>query len=200
MEAKFEELIEGFITNKIGISEAFLNAPLAAALQQNLLRLKRDSRMIRAGIGNAVLKDKTQKVRGDKTCWIDTNTKNAAEMEFLDTVRQFMGHLNRTCYTGLNSCEFHYALYEEGTTYSRHKDQLKNDYNRKFSMIGYLNEDWIESDGGQLIIHHEGEEQQEQHILPNNQKTIFFQSDIIEHEVALATRPRMSITGWLKRV
>lgn len=197
MEAKFEELIEGFITNKIGISEAFLSVSLAAALQQNLLRLKRDSRMITAGIGNAVVKDKTQKIRGDKTCWLDTKSKNAAEIEFLDMIRQFMGHLNKSCFTGLNSCEFHYALYEEGASYTRHKDQLKNDYNRKFSMIGYLNEDWKESDGGQLIIH-EGETTQ--HILPTNQKAIFFQSDVIEHEVAIANRPRMSITGWLKRV
>ncbi len=197
MEAKFEELIEGFVTNKIGISEAFLSLPLAAALQQNLLRLQRDSRMIRAGIGNAVMKDKTQKVRGDKTCWLETNTKNAAEMEFLDMIRQFMEHLNKSCFTGLNSCEFHYALYEEGTAYTRHKDQLKNDYNRKFSMISYLNENWIQSDGGQLIIHHNEDTQE---ILPTNQKAIFFQSDILEHEVVVATRPRMSITGWLKRV
>ena len=152
--------------------------------------------MIRAGIGNAV-KDKNQKVRGDKTCWLDTNSKNTAEMEFLDMIRQFMGHLNKTCFTGINACEFHYALYEEGTSYSKHKDQLRNDYNRKFSMISYLNENWTEQDGGQLIIH-QGEDTQE--ILPNNQKAIFFQSDVLEHEVAIANRPRMSITGWLKRV
>ena len=197
MEAKFEELIEGFVTNKIGISEAFLSLPLAAALQQNLLRLQRDSRMIRAGIGNAVMKDKTQKIRGDKTCWLETTSKNPAEMEFLDTIRQFMEHLNKTCFTGLNACEFHYALYEEGTSYTRHKDQLKNDYNRKFSFISYLNENWIKSDGGQLIIHHSEDTQE---ILPTNQKAIFFQSDILEHEVAVAIRPRMSLTGWLKRV
>lgn len=197
MEAKFEELIEGFVTNKIGISEAFLSIPLATALQQNLLRLQRDSRMIRAGIGNAVVKDKTQQIRGDKTCWLENKTKNIAEIEFLDMIKQFMEHLNKTCFTGLNSCEFHYALYEQGTAYSKHRDQLRNDYNRKFSMISYLNENWVQSDGGQLIIHR-GEETQE--ILPTNQKAIFFQSDILEHEVAVATRPRMSITGWLKRV
>lgn len=198
MEAKFEELIESFVKGNVGISESFLTAPLAAALQQNLLRLKRDSRMIAAGIGNAVLKDKTQKVRGDKTCWLDGKSKNLAELEFLDLVSQFMVHLNRTCYTGINACEFHYALYEQGTCYSRHKDQLRNDYNRKFSMISYLNEDWLETDGGQLIIHNDDESTRQ--IMPENRKTIFFQSDVIEHEVAIANRPRMSITGWLKRV
>ncbi len=197
MDAKYEELIEGFITNKIGISEEFLGESLAEALQQNLLRLKRDSRMQSAGIGNSPIKDKNQKVRGDKTCWLDTKSKNVAEMEFLDMIRQFMLHLNKTCFTGVNSCEFHYALYEEGAFYSRHRDQLRNDYNRKFSMISYLNKDWVEADGGQLIVY-QGEDTQE--IMPLNQRTLFFQSDVIEHEVAVAHRPRMSITGWLKRV
>ena len=197
MEAKFEELIEGFITNKIGISESFLSLTLSAGLQQNIHKLNRDSRMQRAGIGNVAAKDKTQKIRGDKTCWIDTKTKNADEMEFLDIMRQFMVHLNKTCYTGINACEFHYALYEEGTSYMRHKDQFRNDYNRKFSMIGYLNDNWTVNDGGQLIIH---QDEATQEILPSNQKAVFFQSDVIEHEVAVASKPRMSITGWLKRV
>ncbi len=196
MEAKFEELIEGFVTGNVGISDTFLSLPLAAALQQNLLRLKRDSRMMAAGIGNQV-KDKNQKVRSDKTSWLDTNTKNEAEMEFLEITRLFMVHLNKTCFTGLNACEFHYALYEKGAYYNKHKDQLRNDNNRKFSMISYLNENWLEADGGQLIIH---QNETTQEILPNNQKAIFFQSDVIEHEVAIANRPRMSITGWLKRV
>jgi len=197
MEAKFEELIAGFVTGNIGISETFLSESLAAALRQNLLQLDNDSRMEQAGIGNDEVKDNTQKTRSDKTCWLDEHSTNSAEMEFMDTINQFIGHLNSTCFTGLNASEFHYALYEQGTFYKRHKDQFKNDNGRKFSMISYLNNDWLESDGGQLIIHH-GEAIQ--NILPNNQKTVFFQSNILEHEVAIATRPRLSITGWLKRV
>lgn len=197
MEAKFEELIEGFVTGNIGISESFLSIPLAAALQQNLLRLKRDSRLVSAGIGKSAAKDKSQTIRGDKTSWLDNNSKNSAEMEFLDTIQQFIGHLNKSCFTGLNAFEFHYALYEKGTAYGRHKDQLRNDYNRKYSMISYLNEDWLPTDGGQLMIYNE---EQTMAVLPNNQKAIFFKSDEIEHEVLVALRPRMSITGWLKRV
>jgi SM-20-related protein len=37
-------------------------------------------------------------------------------------------------------------------------------------------------------------------ILPTMQKAVFFKSDEMEHEVSVAHRPRMSITGWLKRV
>lgn len=197
MEAKFEELIEGFITGNIGISEAFLSIPLAAALLKNLLQLNKDGLMIKAGIGNATIKENNKKIRSDSTCWLDADTKNDTELEFLEIIARFTEHLNRTCYTGLNACEFHYALYDKGAFYSRHKDRFRNDDNRKFSMISYLNTDWLEQDGGQLIIHSDDTIKS---IYPNNQKAIFFQSDILEHEVAIAHRPRMSVTGWLKRV
>lgn len=198
MREKFEELIEGFITNSVGISDAFISAPLATALRQNLLQLNEDNLMVSAGIGNALLKDKTQKARTDKTCWLDEKTTNEAEMEFFDIIAQFSSYLNQTCYTGINACEFHYALYEQGAAYSRHRDQFKTNDSRKFSMISYLNEDWQEADGGQLLIHHNAESTQ--HIMPSNCKTVFFKSDETEHEVAMAMRPRMSLTGWLKRV
>lgn len=198
MEAKFEELVEGFITWNIGISEAFMTEQLSASLLHNLLDLKKDGHMSAAGIGNAHSKNNMPGVRSDQTAWLKADTKNLAEMEFLQIIEEFMSHLNRTCYPGLNSCEFHYALYEEGSFYARHKDQFRNNNHRKFSMISYLNENWMESNGGQLIIHHDDKEAQ--HILPVNCKTVFFQSDMLQHEVAIANRPRMSVTGWLKSV
>lgn len=198
MEAKFEELVEGFITGKIGISEAFMTEQLSASLFRNLMELNNSGMMSAAGIGNAQQKHNMPGVRTDKTSWLNADTKNLAEMEFLEIMDEFMRHLNRTCYTGLNACEFHYALYEEGSFYGRHKDQFRNNSDRKFSMISYLNEDWIESNGGHLIIHHD--DRAAQYILPLNCKTVFFQSDVLQHEVAIANRPRMSVTGWLKRV
>lgn len=198
MEEKFEELVEGFITGKVGISEAFLTEKLSASLSGNLLDLREAGHMATAGIGNAHTKTETLSIRTDRTSWLEADTKNEAEMEFLDIMQRFIGYLNRTCYTGLNACEFHYALYEEGTFYGRHKDQFRSNNHRKFSMISYLNENWIESNGGQLVIHHNDRTAQE--ILPLNCKTVFFQSDVLEHEVVKATRPRMSVTGWLKRV
>ena len=196
MEARFEELIEGFVTGNIGISENFLGTSLASALHLNLLHLDSEHLMTNAGIGNSSLSDKQQTYRGDKTHWLESQTRNTAEMEFLDIIDQFIGHLNTTCYTGLTSCEFHYALYEQGKGYARHKDQFRNNNARKYSMISYLNEDWQESDGGQLIIHNE--DRSELNIFPNNRKAVFFQSDRMEHQVAIAVRPRLSITGWLK--
>lgn len=198
MEEKFEELAEGYITNKVGISFSFLTEKLSVALAQNIHLFHANGDLTKAGISNVQHGADTAKIRSDKTKWLDAGSKNDAEMEFLEIIRLFTLYLNKTCYTGLNAFEFHYALYEEGSFYSRHKDQFRNDSNRKFSMISYLNENWLQADGGQLILHHYGKAAQ--NILPEGGKTVFFKSDELEHEVSVATRDRMSVTGWLKRV
>ncbi len=198
MEAIFEEIAEGYITNRVGISLSFLTEKLSAALAQNIHLFHTNGDLTKAGISNVQHGADTAKIRSDKTKWLDAGSKNDAEMEFLEIIRLFTLYLNKTCYTGLNAFEFHYALYEEGSFYGRHKDQFRNNSNRKFSMISYLNENWQQADGGQLILHHEGKAAQ--NILPEGGKTVFFKSDELEHEVAVATRDRMSVTGWLKRV
>lgn len=196
MQEKFEEIIEGFITNKVGISDLFLTGQLAAILQQHITRLHESGHMADAGTGNNT-PDHNKKIRGDKIYWLDKKNNNYEEQAFLEHVENFIDHLNKTCYTGINAYEFHYALYEEGSFYKRHKDQFRNDSDRKYSLVSYLNEDWLEADGGQLWVHQHGETQK---ILPTSRKAVFFQSNELEHEVTTAFRSRMSVTGWLKRV
>jgi SM-20-related protein len=195
MESSYETLITSFIDNRVGICDHFLSAALAGCLQQNLIRLDHANKMQSAGIGNDPVKDSKQNKRGDKIYWIENNSKEPAEREFLDQVEAFIVHLNNSCYTRINDYEFHYALYETGSSYKRHVDQFKNNVDRKFSLINYLNTDWKVEEGGELSIFHEGMVEK---ILPNLQKAVFFKSDISEHEVSVSTRPRMSITGWLK--
>ena len=197
MNKQFDLLIDSYLLNKVGIDAGFLNETLANGLQQNILQLQKDELMTNAGIGNEEVMDTNQKMRSDKIYWMDKTHDNIFEQEFLHHVEDFIDHLNSTCYTGINGYEFHYAVYEKGSFYKRHKDQFKNDSNRKYSLINYLNENWMEEDGGQLLVY---QNETVQKILPQSQTSVFFKSDEMEHEVAKANRPRMSITGWLKRM
>lgn len=197
MNNQFDLLIDSYLDNKVGIDAGFLNANLSQGLQQNILQLQRDNLMTDAGIGNEKVKDPKQKMRGDKIYWMDKTHNNIFEKEFLLQVEDFIDRLNSTCYTGINGYEFHYAVYEEGSYYKRHKDQFKNDSNRKYSLINYLNENWLEEDGGQLLVY---QDKAVQKILPQAKTAVFFKSDEMEHEVTKANRSRMSITGWLKRI
>lgn len=197
MNNTFDLLIDSYLDNKIGIDAAFISERLSNGLQEHIQQLQQDDQMIAAGIGNADIKDAQQKVRGDKIYWLDKNHHNIYEQEFLQLAEDFIDRLNSTCYTGINAYEFHYAVYEEGGFYKRHKDQFKNDSNRKYSLISYLNNNWQEEDGGELMIY---QDKGPQKISPHAQTAVFFKSDEMEHEVTKANRQRMSISGWLKQV
>jgi SM-20-related protein len=197
MQQQFDLLINSFVDNNVGIANNFLSESLSNNLQQNIQQLQQQGEMKYAGIGNNVIADTTQQMRGDKIYWMDKKNNNVHEEEFLNRVEDFIDYLNKTCYTGINDYEFHYAVYAQGSAYKKHKDQFKTDNNRKYSLICYLNDDWVVADGGQLVVYQNGETQT---ISPDAQKAVFFKSDEMEHEVLLANKPRMSITGWLKRI
>ena len=197
MQQQFDLLINSFIDNNVGIADQFLSDDLCLQLQQNISDLQQSGSMKFAGIGNDKIAAATQQMRGDKIYWLDKKNNNKAELEFLNLIESFIAHLNQTCYTGINDYEFHYAVYEPGTAYKKHRDQFKTDNNRKYSLICYLNNNWQPVDGGQLLIY---QNESAQTIEPIAQKAVFFKSDEMEHEVLLANKPRMSITGWLKKV
>jgi len=197
MNEQFDLLIDSYLSDDVGIAPAFLTQELSAGLQQNIKQLQEDDLMTAAGIGNEQVKDKDQQMRSDKIYWLDKKHDNQFENEFLKQAEDFIERLNSSCYAGINAYEFHYAVYEEGSFYKRHKDQFKNNDHRKFSLITYLNEDWLPTDGGQLQVYQNDIMQQ---IQPRSQTAVLFKSDETEHEVIKANRSRMSITGWLKIV
>ena len=197
MNEQFDLLIDSYLSDYVGIAPAFLSQKLSAGLQQNIMQLQKDELMTAAGIGNEEIKDAKQQMRSDKIYWMDKKHGNAFENEFLQHAEDFIERLNSTCYAGINASEFHYAVYEEGSFYKRHKDQFKNNDHRKFSLITYLNDNWQDEDGGQLQVYRGDTMQQ---IQPHAQTAVLFKSNETEHEVIKANRSRMSITGWLKVV
>jgi SM-20-related protein len=197
MNASFDTLINSYVNKQMGIDPLFLNERLADGLRLHIIKLQQAGMLTAAGTGNKEHKAIQENIRGDKIYWLDKSNHNSFEQEFLEQADDFISYLNRSCYTGINACEFHYAVYDTNSFYKRHIDQFKNDGSRKFTLISYLNLDWIEEDGGQLHIY------QDDHIekvLPHSRTAVFFKSDELEHEVTVTHRPRMSVTGWLKRV
>lgn len=196
MEASFETLIASYIENKVGISEDFLSDELCEHLKNNLLALNNGHQMLTAGIGNDAKKIHNKLIRNDKIYWLDKSNNNAHENAFFTKMDAFVLYLNETCYANIKSYEFHYSLYESGSFYRMHRDQFEDDSKRQFSMISYLNANWQNSDGGELLIHQKNNNQT---ISPTQGKTVFFKSDELEHEVLVTNERRMSVCGWLKR-
>lgn len=195
MENGFEDLIASYIENKIGISEHFLSEELLNNLKENLLHLNKNSLLKEAGIGNSEKLSFNGTVRSDAIYWLDKKHNNIFENQFFETIDAFVLYLNESCFAGITGYEFHYSLYQVGDFYLKHLDQFKNNSSRKYSMISYLNSHWQESDGGELLIHQENNNQK---IAPTQGKTVFFKSNELVHEVLVTQNTRMSITGWLK--
>ncbi len=194
---KNDILINSFFENNIGIDNCFLSKELCYGLQNNIKVLQSKNLMQTANIGNQNVKDQNQQMRSDTISWIEKDSENTFEKIFILQIENFIERLNSTCYTGINDYEFHYAVYGVGGSYKKHKDQFKNDSNRKYSVINYLNQNWLENDGGQLVVF---QKETAQKIQPEAQTTVFFKSNEMEHEVLKSNRERLSITGWLKRV
>lgn len=149
-----------------------------------------------AGTGNDTRVTHDKLYRSDQIYWLDKNHNDPNENLFFELMDKFVLHLNSTCYTGIKAYEFHYALYDTGSFYKKHIDQFQNNDSRQYSMIIYLNADWQTGDGGELCIHQHGATQ---NINPTQGKSVFFKSSELEHEVLLTNKPRLSITGWLKK-
>ncbi len=192
---EFEQLINGLLENQAGTLPHYLNENLYKGLRANLEKLLAAGKMHPAGIGRQADFQQNAKVRGDVISWIDNDSNDPFEKAFLEQVAAFVNHLNATCYTGIRNWEFHYALYAPGSFYKRHRDQFQSNSGRKFSMVHYLNDNWQNTDGGQLLMYTPAGTTT---ILPEGGSVVFFQSDQTEHEVLPAARPRMSIAGWLK--
>ena len=195
MQTIFDCLIDSFIADKVGLSNDFLNTQLAAHLKKNLLALYSDKQLLAAGIGNDSIQNHDKLIRNDKIYWLDRAHENVYEGQFFELMDSFVKHLNATCYTGITGYEFHYTLYETGSFYRKHLDQFRNNKSRAYSMIMYLNTDWIAADGGELCVYHTDYLQT---IAPENGKCVFFKSSEMVHEVLVTNAPRLSITGWLK--
>ena len=196
MQKVFDTLIDSFLLDKVGIAENFLSIGLAADLKANLLLLFAGNKLHFAGTGNTTPEKPDNTVRGDSIYWLDRKHNDPFENTFFDLMDAFVAYLNSTCYTGITGYEFHYTMYETGSFYKTHLDQFKNNDSRKYSLIMYLNSGWLKENGGELCIHHEDDSLQ--YILPNSGKIVFFKSNELLHEVLIATKARMSITGWLK--
>jgi SM-20-related protein len=195
VERDFEELINSFLNNKVGIAPYFFDDTLATNLRNNLVKLFATDQLRPAGIGNNASQMQDPSIRNDKIYWLDRAHNDEHENSFFDQMDSFVRLLNQTCYTGITGYEFHYTRYEIGSFYKKHLDQFKNNKGRAFSMIMYLNTDWKQTDGGELCIHHDDHLQT---ISPDNRKCVFFKSDELEHEVLSTNAPRLSITGWLR--
>jgi len=133
--------------------------------------------------------------RRDKISWLDEDASVMSEyLAFANSLKEL---LNRELYLGLSYYEAHFARYEEGDFYEKHLDAFRGSKNRVVTTVLYLNEEWNERDGGELIIYNE-EDEKVKKVIPNAGTLVVFLSEKFPHEVLPSKMKRHSIAGWFR--
>ena len=194
LRSKFDAIADGLAADGIAVVDEFLGLEEIKSIieedefKNGLLRFKK------AGVGQATEKQIIESVRGDYIQWIDPSTASSQIQNYLGRLSDLRVFLNQALFLSLKDAEVHKTIYPIGSFYKRHLDQFKKDDHRKLSVICYLNEAWQENEGGQLRVYFSDRQED---FFPTAGRLVCFRSDLLEHEVLPATRPRMSLTGWM---
>jgi len=144
--------------------------------------------------GEHALREDT--IRGDYSLWINPLEPEPAFTPVINFLEELRQSFNSHFYLGLKEFECHIAYYPVGTFYKKHSDTPAKASTRVVSFIFYLNEEWNENDGGELVIYDKKGNILES-VLPKPGTFVCFLSGEFPHEVKSANKERRSFTGWM---
>ena len=202
-------LIEKINLHGFCIMDNFLTDATVLALTSDFATLKAHAQFHEASTGR-VASIMNNGIRGDSIYWLNANNTSDAQKTYLTKMELLRLRLNQHFYLGLFALESHLATFPIGSGYTKHLDQFiaNNDEHlpiRKISCVLYLNQDWLDKDGGHLRLYlnpkHDSIEPStleisQLDISPIGGRLVVFLSDTFHHAVLPAIRDRTSLTGW----
>ncbi|WP_370263253.1 2OG-Fe(II) oxygenase [Limnobacter sp.] len=178
------------------IQEKALPEAMVAALRQSMTS-EGVSDFKPAGVGRGGGHRQERSIRGDHIAWIEPT--DPAKEQWLDWAASLQVELNRRLLLGLFSFESHFAHYAPGAFYKTHLDAFKGQANRVLSVVTYLNQDWREEFGGELILYEpDNADKALVRVPPLAGTLVVFLSEEFPHEVRPSTVDRYSIAGWYR--
>lgn len=188
LSANFEDLTEKYWTI-LSIDQNFALNLLATAQKHEA-----SFRPATTSTSLSTIKD----IRSDQIYWLEENNSqlDQTEKQTLNQLHQLRTQLQDFFRISLGHLETHFAIYNEGEKYVRHRDTTSINNKRVFSFVIYLNKVWTDGDGGQLVGYKD--ETVLFRVQPIIGQMILFRSDV-EHEVLTAHKKRYSLTGWLRQ-
>mmetsp|Transcript_27077 Transcript_27077/g.35503 ORF Transcript_27077/g.35503 Transcript_27077/m.35503 type:complete len:260 (-) Transcript_27077:80-859(-) len=169
-----------------------------------------------ATITRGLVNDCDQRSRGDRVTFLKCDdllegaerlNKDKSGIQYhLRAMNALRICLENILQKGMEKSSFMGAIYPgDGSGYICHRDSSPDCPGRKLTVLFYLNHDWEESDGGQLVIYKDAaddegnlsEDKLEPSITinPIGGRLVIFVSSM-EHEVLPCYRQRMAITSW----
>jgi len=153
-----------------------------------------------AKIGRGPNKQREESIRGDWTSWIEENETELIPIKnYLSIIDNLTKQINQVFFAGLKNFECHFSYYPEGSFYKKHVDQFQGQTARQLSCILYLNLDYQNKDGGELVIYSQDDSNEELiRINPLGGRFVCFLTKDLYHEVLICNQPRYALTGWVR--
>ncbi|WP_141732914.1 2OG-Fe(II) oxygenase [Oligoflexus tunisiensis] len=154
-----------------------------------------------AQIGKGAQKHEAQSIRSDRIHWLEASDPQPDVAAWFAVMRSWSRAINQSFFLSINAFECHFACYEPGAFYQKHRDRFQKDNGRRLSLAFYLNRDWCSTDGGELVLFDpEAEDRILKTVLPTFGTLVIFDSQRFPHEVRPTRRQRLSLAGWLKSI
>jgi SM-20-related protein len=180
---------QGYIVLQNPLPDDLCNGLLLNLQQQ-------DTALNPAGVGRQGDYQRNNTIRGDAIQWLEPGVP--AVTEFLCWMDKLREAMNQRLFLGLFDYESHYAVYEPGAFYQKHRDAFRGKPGRKLSSVLYLNPEWDKTQGGELVLYDEAGENELLRLAPEYGRLVLFLSEDFPHEVLPATARRQSIAGWFR--
>ena len=193
-----DAVADSLALNSYAVIDNFLSDQESLDCLEILKENKEQGKFKKAGIGTSNQYQINRSIRGDEIKWLDESNLSAANQVYMDQINAMMRFFNRSLFLSLKDFECHFAHYPTGTFYKRHLDLLKLSDHRVLSFVFYLNPNWQQGDGGELLLYlSENDVEKTVVVNPLLGRLVIFRSELLEHEVARAHKSRYSITGWM---
>ena len=171
----------------------FLPSQIIQQLYDHVIALPNESfQQARVGSKNNLQLNK--KVRNDKSLWLCE--QHPIEKNYLAIMEECRIQLNKRLFLGLQRFEAHFSFYKTGAFYQRHIDSFQDQSHRIISSVFYLNPDWSDDNGGELILYEPDSDNILSIIRPHFGTMVLFLSEEFSHEVLPTKSDRYSIAGW----
>jgi len=194
-EAVYDQIADALAQDGCIILPSFLTDNMTQLLYQHVTSLPGEQ-FKTAGIGRNDDRLVKQKVRNDQTSWLSTNS--SVEQAYLSVMEECRKQLNQRLFLGLFDYEAHFAHYAVGNFYQRHIDAFHGQSNRLVTTVFYLNPNWTDENGGELLIYSPNSDEIVHRISPKFGTMVIFLSERFPHEVLTAKQDRYSIAGWFR--
>ena len=193
-EPLWDEIADALVTRGYIVLEQALPTSITQGL---IVHLAAEAAQLKqAGVGRKQDYQLNDAIRSDKIRWLEPTTP--VVYDFLAWMDRLRIGLNQRLFLGLLDYESHFALYEPGAFYHKHVDAFRGQSGRKLSTVFYLNNEWDENNGGELVLYDGATDQVLKRIAPFCGRLVIFLSEDFPHEVLAARAKRYSIAGWFR--